>query len=153
MLRALGVTIRHGDIRLASDFETLPAVDVVVDAAANPSVLAGVDGRDLKPAARRAQPDRHGQRPRILPAAPSALVILSTSRVYSIPPLAALQVRVTNDAFEPDPVASMPPGLTALGVDGVVLHRATGVAVRRDQAGGGATGARIRRDLSIFPSG
>ena len=29
-LRALGVTIRHGDIRLASDFETLPAVDLVV---------------------------------------------------------------------------------------------------------------------------
>ena len=43
-LRALGVAVHHADIRLASDFETLPEVDVVVDAAASPSVLAGVDG-------------------------------------------------------------------------------------------------------------
>jgi len=37
-----GVRFVHGDIRLASDLEGLPAVDWVVDAAANPSVLAGV---------------------------------------------------------------------------------------------------------------
>ena len=34
----------HGDIRMASDFEALPAVDWVIDAAANPSVLAGIQG-------------------------------------------------------------------------------------------------------------
>lgn len=43
-LRALGVQVRHGDVRNASDFETLPSVDWVIDAAAAPSVLAGVDG-------------------------------------------------------------------------------------------------------------
>ncbi len=32
----------HGDIRMLSDFESLPAVDWVIDAAANPSVLAGI---------------------------------------------------------------------------------------------------------------
>jgi CDP-paratose 2-epimerase len=45
VLRRLGATVFHRDIRLASDFESLPPVDWVVDAAANPSVLAGVDGR------------------------------------------------------------------------------------------------------------
>jgi len=116
MLRALGVTIRHGDIRLASDFETLPAVDVVVDTAANPTVLAGVDG---KTSGRQLVEHNLIGTVNVLEYCrlhQAALVILSTSRVYSIPPLAALQVRVTNDAFEPDPVASMPPGLTALGV-------------------------------------
>ena len=40
-----GVDLLHADLRVASDFESLPAVDWVIDAAANPSVLAGVDGR------------------------------------------------------------------------------------------------------------
>src|SRR4051812_2198051 len=35
----------HGDVRNASDFEQIPAVDWVIDSAANPSVLAGIDGR------------------------------------------------------------------------------------------------------------
>jgi CDP-paratose 2-epimerase len=43
-LQKLGVKFFHGDIRAASDFEPLPAVDWVIDAAANPSVLAGVKG-------------------------------------------------------------------------------------------------------------
>jgi CDP-paratose 2-epimerase len=41
-LRKLGITFVHGDIRHASDFEPLPAVDWVIDAAANPSVSAGI---------------------------------------------------------------------------------------------------------------
>ena len=43
-LQKLGVKFSHGDIRAASDFESLPAVDWVIDAAANASVLAGVKG-------------------------------------------------------------------------------------------------------------
>ena len=43
--RSRGITVQHGDVRNASDFESLPAVDWVIDAAANPSVLAGVDNR------------------------------------------------------------------------------------------------------------
>src|SRR5437870_1934700 len=45
VLRARGITVQHGDVRSASDFEHLPAADWVIDAAANPSVLAGVDNR------------------------------------------------------------------------------------------------------------
>ncbi len=44
-LKQLGVKLIHGDIRSASDFESLPKLDYVIDAAANPSVLAGVDGK------------------------------------------------------------------------------------------------------------
>jgi len=47
----------------------------------------------------------------------STLVILSTSRVYSIAPLADLPVRVANGAFAPDPARDLPPGLTAEGID------------------------------------
>jgi len=43
-LQKLGITFFHGDIRAASDFEALPAVDWVIDAAANASVLAGIKG-------------------------------------------------------------------------------------------------------------
>src|SRR5258708_38276695 len=44
-LRSRGITVLHGDVRSTSDFENLPAVDWVIDAAANPSVLAGIDNR------------------------------------------------------------------------------------------------------------
>src|SRR5882724_4883818 len=44
ILKQLGVTVLHGDARNTSDFEALPKVDWVIDAAANPSVLAGVNG-------------------------------------------------------------------------------------------------------------
>src|ERR1035441_4439000 len=41
-LRELGVAVVHGDIRMPSDLESLPAVDWVIDAAANPSALSGI---------------------------------------------------------------------------------------------------------------
>jgi CDP-paratose 2-epimerase len=40
-----GIRVLHGDLRLRSDVDALPDADYVIDAAANPSVLAGVDGR------------------------------------------------------------------------------------------------------------
>jgi NAD dependent epimerase/dehydratase family len=44
-LAAYGIRCWHGDIRSASDLESLPPADWVIDAAALPSVLAGVDNR------------------------------------------------------------------------------------------------------------
>ena len=116
-LRILSVPVHHADIRLASDFEMLPAVDAVVDAAANPSVLAGVDGQTSS-----RQLVEHNligtvnvleycRRHR------AALVMLSTSRVYAIAPLASLPVRVAHDAFVPDQGRPLPAGLTGAGVD------------------------------------
>src|SRR3954462_5821298 len=40
----LGVEFIHGDLRSPSDVAGLPACDWVIDAAANPSVLAGLSG-------------------------------------------------------------------------------------------------------------
>jgi CDP-paratose 2-epimerase len=116
-LRALGVVVYHADIRLASDFEALPAVDVVVDAAANPSVLAGVDGRT---SSRQLVEHNLIGTVNVLEYCRThraALVMLSTSRVYAVEPLASLPVRVVNDAFEPDTGRALPAGLTSEGLD------------------------------------
>ncbi len=43
-LKKAGVEFVHGDIRSKEDFDALPAVDVVIEASAEPSVLAGLDG-------------------------------------------------------------------------------------------------------------
>src|SRR5215471_10236498 len=43
-IERLGVEFFHGDLRSASDLAGLPACDWVIDAAADPSVLAGRAG-------------------------------------------------------------------------------------------------------------
>ena len=43
-LTALGIDLIRGDIRSQSDIDDLPDVEWVIDCAANPSVLAGLDG-------------------------------------------------------------------------------------------------------------
>jgi CDP-paratose 2-epimerase len=115
-LRRLGVDVRHGDIRSASDFEALPAADWVIDAAANPSVLAGVQGSC---SSRQLFEHNLGGLVNVLEyckAHRSGLLLLSTSRVYSIPALASLPLRVSGDAFQLDPSGALPPGLSAKGI-------------------------------------
>lgn len=44
-LKQAGVEFFHGDIRSAEDFDALPAaIDTIIEASAEPSVLAGIDG-------------------------------------------------------------------------------------------------------------
>src|SRR5437870_34461 len=43
-LRKLQIAVNHADLRNASDVDALPRADWLIDAAANPSVLAGIDG-------------------------------------------------------------------------------------------------------------
>jgi CDP-paratose 2-epimerase len=116
-LKHLGVKLFHGDLRAASDLETLPAVDWVLDAAANPSVLAGVDGRtssrqlvehNLAGTVNMLEFCKHHR---------AGFILLSTSRVYSIAPLASLEIVAVNNAFRPAPNAQHPMGVTAAGVD------------------------------------
>lgn len=116
-LKRLGVVLTHGDLRSASDLETLPAVDFVIDAAANPSVLAGVDG---KTSSRQLIEHNLLGTVNLLEFCKqhhAGLVLLSTSRVYSIPPLAGLPVRTVHGAFEPDSQSTLPVGVTPAGVD------------------------------------
>jgi CDP-paratose 2-epimerase len=115
-LAQLGVKIIHGDVRSSADFENLPAADFVIDAAANPSVLAGVDG---KTSSRQLLEHNLWGTVNLLEyckAHRAGLILLSTSRVYSVPPLAALPVEIHQRAFRPKQGVQMPEGLTAAGV-------------------------------------
>ena len=116
-LKRLGVKLFHGDLRAGSDLETLPAVDWVIDAAANPSVLAGVDGRT---SSRQLVEHNLGGTVNMLEFCKqhrAGFILLSTSRVYSIAPLAALPMEAKDGAFRPASGAQLPPGVSAAGVD------------------------------------
>ena len=45
---AVGCKFVHGDVRIRTDFERLPKVDIIIDAAAEPSVLAGKVSGELE---------------------------------------------------------------------------------------------------------
>jgi CDP-paratose 2-epimerase len=115
-LKELGVRVVYGDIRARSDLGLLPGVDWVIDAAASPSVLAGIDGRTSS-----RQLVEHNLIGTInllefCKEQAAGLVLLSTSRVYSIGPLASLPVVVENGAYRPNPEVSFPVGLQPDGI-------------------------------------
>ncbi|MBV9762704.1 MAG: NAD-dependent epimerase/dehydratase family protein [Acidobacteriaceae bacterium] len=115
-LAARGIRFLHGDIRLRSDMDLLPACDWVVDAAANPSVLGGVDGRssprqlcehNLSGTLNIVEYCREKR---------AGLVLLSTSRVYSVRDLAALPMKVAGDSFALDESGLLPGGVGRFGL-------------------------------------
>jgi CDP-paratose 2-epimerase len=94
-LRAGGVDFIHGDIRNMEDLDDLPATDLVIECSAEPSVHAGYDGNprylvntNLFGTINCLDYVRHHG---------SALVFLSTSRVYPIAGLRALPLRVAGN--------------------------------------------------------
>ena len=99
-LQKLGVKLIHGDIRDGLRLRG-PAAGGLGDRCRRQSERAGRGGRqDQQPPADRAQPAGHGQHPGILQARISAgFILLSTSRVYSIAPLAEVAVEVRDEAF------------------------------------------------------
>ncbi len=114
-LRRFGVKLFHGDLRAASDLETLPAADWVIDAAANPSVLAGVDGRT---SSRQLVEHNLGGTVNLLEYCKvhrAGFVLLSTSRVYGITPLTRLPLIERDGAFALAPDAGGP-GLSPAGI-------------------------------------
>jgi CDP-paratose 2-epimerase len=115
-LRKLGIGVVHGDIRLTSDFENMPKVDWVIDAAANPSVLAGVRGN-----ASSRQVFEHNLASLInvleyCKAYKAGLVLLSTSRVYSITALTSLPLKAEGNTFELDEASGLPAGASRHGI-------------------------------------
>jgi len=115
-LRELGVRIFHGDIRSQSDVDQLPAADWVIDCAANPSVLAGLDG-STNP--RQLLENNLVGTINLLEYCRSrnaAFTLLSTSRVYNIDRLTSLRLEVANDAYIPAADQSFPAGLDTAGV-------------------------------------
>jgi CDP-paratose 2-epimerase len=115
-LKSIGVQLFHGDIRMASDLETLPVTDWVIDAAAQPSVLAGRDG---KTSARQLLEHNLLGTINLLEycrASHAGLILISTSRVYSIPLLAQLPLRVDSSAYVIDENHPLPPAVSPAGV-------------------------------------
>ena len=100
-LRALGIQVLHADMRCPSDLDVVPAVHWVIDAAASPSVLAGVKG--LVSSRQLLEHNLVGTINLLeyCKRTGAGLVLLSTSRVYSIAPLVNLPVAVENDAYRP----------------------------------------------------
>ena len=115
-LQQAGIRLIHADIRMPSDLEGIPDVDWVIDAAANASVVAGVDGQTSS-----RQLVEHNligtinvlelcRRQRC------GIIVLSTSRVYSISGLAGLPMLATGEAFTVDTKARQPEGVSAAGI-------------------------------------
>jgi CDP-paratose 2-epimerase len=115
-LDSLGIQVFHGDTRCPSDLEDLSPVDWVVDAAANPSVLAGVDKRSstrqliehnlFGTVNTLEYCRRHG----------AGFILLSTSRVYSIQPLIELPMQVKEHRLTPRFLEIRLSGISTKGV-------------------------------------
>ena len=115
-LARLGVKLFHGDLRCRSDVDALPAADWVIDCAANPSVLAGADGEVSS-----RQLMEHNLLGTIhllewCKAVKAGFIMLSTSRVYAIEPLARLPLAVVDRAFRPASTAGLPSGVSSEGI-------------------------------------
>ena len=115
-LERLGVEFVHGDLRSASDFEGLPKCDWVIDAAANPSVLAGLSGSGSSRRLFEHNLSALGNVLEYCREHKAGLLLLSSSRIYSIPALVDVPLRVENKAYVVDPDATHPQGLTVNGI-------------------------------------
>lgn len=121
----LGVQLYIGDIRSQTDVDLLPKGDWVIDAAANASVLAGVDG---KSSARQLVENNLWGTINLLEYCKrneAGFVLLSTSRVYSIPGIADLELEIEESTaagldlrnrFRPKGSQAFPEGLGPAGI-------------------------------------
>lgn len=114
LLKDHRVQFVHGDIRVFEDLDSIPGeFDVLVDASAEPSVLAGLSGSprylletNLKGTLNCLEFAR---------ARAGAFLFLSTSRVYSILPLRELSLREAETRFELEP-KQLFPGVSERGI-------------------------------------
>jgi CDP-paratose 2-epimerase len=115
-LQEAGIAVSHGDIRCSSDVKTLPDCDWIIDAAANASVLAGMVGgassrqlmeHNLLGAVNLLEFARRSK---------AGFILLSSSRVFNIPELTRLPVKVDDEAFVLDAAQALPPGVSARGI-------------------------------------
>jgi CDP-paratose 2-epimerase len=114
LLHKIGCNFIHGDIRSKDDITALPVVDWIIDCAANPSVLAGIEGGTSQLVGHnligtlnlleKCRQDGCG------------LVLLSSSRVYSIQDLNTIPLQEEDTRFSPDTNGVFPTGFTGKGV-------------------------------------
>lgn len=116
LIRSHSVHFIHGDVRMRSDWEAAPTCDWVIEAAANPSVLAGVDGRSSP--RQLAEHNLVGTLNALeyCRERKAGFVLLSSSRVYSVRDLVGLPMGETNRAFVPKLEGVPIQGVSAAGV-------------------------------------
>lgn len=115
-LKRLGVNVFAADLRQSNDLDGIDDVDWVIDCAANPSVLSGVDG---KTSSRQVMDHNLLGTLNVLELVRQrrcGLILISTSRVYSLNALASIQCRPSRDAFVPVPNQPIT-GLNESGID------------------------------------
>ena len=134
-LECLGAEVILGDLRQRDFVESLPACDWVIDCAANPSVLAGLGSAALDapaniPSQANQSPSQNlvdhnlGGTIHLLEYCKrhrAGMVLLSSSRVYSIRELSGIPHRIKNSVlqFDWDRIESenLIPGLSRQGID------------------------------------
>ena len=111
---AAGGQFVHGDVRVKSDFYRIPSVDIVIDAAAEPSVLAGKVPGELE---NLIDTNLNGTLNTLHFAKKhqAAIIFLSTSRVYPYDTLAEANLIATPKRFNLSNV-QVSPGLSERGV-------------------------------------
>jgi CDP-paratose 2-epimerase len=115
-LKAAGIGVKFGDVRCAGDLDAAGDADWVIDAAANPSVLAGVDGRTSSRQVVEHNLSGTLNTLEFCKERGAGLVLLSTSRVYSVKALGQLPLVVEGLAFVPDESATWPAGASPAGL-------------------------------------
>ena len=117
-LRRLGIDVVHGDTRCHSDVDALPACDWVIDAAAEPSVLAGTGGAGGTSSRQLVEHNLWGTVNLLEAAAErgAGFVMLSTSRVYGIEALSSLPLVATGSAYRLDASRTLPAGAGPEGI-------------------------------------
>jgi CDP-paratose 2-epimerase len=98
-LSAAGAKVWYGDVRREKDLARIRGADWIIDAAANPSILAGLEG---KISSRELLEHNLWGTVNLLEVCrreSAGMILLSTSRVYSIPELLSLPVTVVDDGF------------------------------------------------------
>ena len=116
-LQAAGIKVLHADLRSADDVAALPAANWVLDAAANPSVLAGIAGSGTS--SRQLMQHNLDGTINVLEYCrqhSAGFTLLSTSRVYSIPPLAGLKMEVLDKTFRLATNQQLPVGVSIKGI-------------------------------------
>jgi CDP-paratose 2-epimerase len=113
-MRAQGIEFIHGDIRQKADFEQIARqVDCVIDAAAEPSVLAGLDGNTDYLTETNLNGTIHALNFALKHKA--SFIFLSTSRVYPIRSIE--EIIVTENTTRFDIAAEQQiPGITQAGI-------------------------------------
>ncbi len=113
-LKELGCAFFHGDVRSKEDVDDLPKVDWIIDCAANPSVLAGLEGgslglvnNNLTGTINLLEKCRKDQ---------AGFIMLSTSRVYSIQELNKIPLIKTGNSFGIEQGVIYPCGFSEKGL-------------------------------------